>query len=444
MPPAPHDPQDQSSFRAPWNLFWVAFILRLLAVIIGHTYRIHAFDNHFDFGWEAGRIGAALANGFGYSDPFSTPSLPHTGPTAWLPPIYPLLIGGVFRVFGVYSAASAFVLLALNCVFSALTALAIWEIAARCCGLRVARWAAWIWALDPAAMQYAIRWIWETSLTTALFAWLLVLALRMRNITPLGPDPGERTNPSAAHTLRRWALFGIAWGIIALANSTLLLFLPVCGIWLLLDPAQSSRTGLTGAVVATILFLACVAPWTLRNWRAFHAWIPLRGNFGAELYMGDGPGSNGFLRTYEHPHMDLRQLHLYDQLGEVRYVALRGTLAKVYIHQHPAHFVWVVAKRVYFFWAGVPSDQRFLPETGRLLNFEFASVAGLLGLALAIRRRIPAARLLAWAVLLLPVPYYLVTVHARFRHPLEPILCIFGVFLFQSATSRAGEKVDIA
>jgi hypothetical protein len=34
------------------------------------------------------------------------------------------------------------------------------------------------------------------------------------------------------------------------------------------------------------------------------------------------------------------------------------------------------------------------------------------------------------------VPYYIVTVHARFRHPLEPLICILGVYLFQSAERR--------
>lgn len=431
--PEPHAVEQPASFHAPWLLFWVALAVRLLAMTIGHTYRIHAYDNHFDFGWEAGRIGAALATGHGYADPFSTPKLPHTGPTAWLPPAYPLLVAAAFRLFGVYTATAAWVLLAFNCVCSALTARATWEIAARTCGLRVARWAGWIWALDPAAMQYALRWIWETSLTTAVFAWVLVLALRMRRITPTGDNLPETRSPTTR--LIQWTLFALAWSLIALSNSSLLLFLPAIGIWLLLDRG-SLRINLAGATLAIALFLACIAPWTLRNWRAFHTWIPLRGNFGAELYMGDGPGSNGFLRTYEHPHVDPHQLHLYATLGEVRYVALRGSLAKAFIRQHPAHFAAIVAKRIYFFWAGVPSDQPFAPELGRLLNFEIASIASLLGLGLALKRHVPAAGLMAWAILLLPIPYYLVTVHARFRHPLEPLLCVFGVYLFQSAQHR--------
>ena len=54
-----------------------------------------------------GRIGAAIASGHGFSNPFGAA----TGPTAWEPPLYPYLIAGVFHVFGIYSRTSAFVLL---------------------------------------------------------------------------------------------------------------------------------------------------------------------------------------------------------------------------------------------------------------------------------------------------------------------------------------------
>ncbi len=435
--------------KAPQRIFWVAFAVRLLYMTLAHTYRVRGAEEHFDFAWEAGRIAKALATGYGYSDPFASSLLPHTGPTAWLPPFYPLLVAAVFRLFGVYSAGSAWVLLALNCIFSAATALAVWEIGARCCGTRVALWAAWLWALYPAAMQYAVRWIWETSLTTALFAGVIVLALRMRDISPCSDlaqskdraaapanGPSGSSTREAGQTLQ-WALSGLAWGLIALSNSTLLLFLPVCGLWVLMGawPHRAGRSrALGGAALAAILFCACIAPWTWRNWEVFHAFIPMRGNLGAELYMGDGPGSTGLLMAYDHPHTAPDQLKLYAEMGEVRYVAMRGAIAKTYIREHPAHFAAIVAKRIYFFWASVPSDDPWPVEAARVLNFAFISVAGLMGLGLALRRGVPAAGLFAWAFLLLPLPYYLLTVHARFRHPLEPLICVLGVYLFQSAS----------
>ena len=71
------------------------------------------------------------------------------------------------------------------------------------------------------------------------------------------------------------------------------------------------------------------------------------------------------------------------------------------------------------------------------MNFCFLSLAGLMGLALSLHRRVPATRLFAWAFLLLPIPYYFITSGARFRHPLEPLICILAVYLFQSTTPRS-------
>ncbi len=370
------------------------------------------------------RIARALVNGYGYADPFITG---HTGPTAWLPPAYTLLIAAAFKVFGVYTPLSAWVLLAVNSIFSAATALAIYEIAARCFDRRVALWSAWTWALYPAAMQFAVRWVWEMSLTTMLFAWALVIALRVRGIGGSQGLDGQTT--------RRWLLFGLFWGLIALSNPSLLLFLPVCGVWMLFG-AQRKPVAFGKAVLAGIVFVACLAPWAWRNWNVFHTFIPVKGNFGAELYLGNAPESIGMpWGTSVTSENDLNE---YAGLGEVQYVRQRGAMAKAYIAAHPRRFAELSLKRFYFFWAGVPHPLDRAPwiEYFRELNYCLFSATGLLGLALALKRRIPAAGLFAWAFLLLPLTYYFITVQARFRHPLEPLIAILTVYLFQSAEWR--------
>jgi hypothetical protein len=195
---------------------------------------------------------------------------------------------------------------------------------------------------------------------------------------------------------------------------------------------------LGGATLAGVLFLACITPWIVRNWFAFHQFVPLRGNFGAELYLGNGPGATGLLMEYNHPNQSPEQLRLYKQMGEIAYAKMRGDAAKAIIRANPGLFVRNTLKRVYFFWFGVPhpNDDAWYVEVGRQFNFNLISVAGLLGLALALKQRAPGSVLCLWIFLLLPLVYYIVTVHARFRHPFEPILAILAVNLFQSAESR--------
>jgi 4-amino-4-deoxy-L-arabinose transferase-like glycosyltransferase len=401
---------------------------------LAHTYRFRVAGDHFQFGWEMGRIARSLATGYGYASPFSG----HTGPTTWVAPLYPLLLAGVFKVFGVYSLRSAWVILTINNFFSALTTLTTYEIAARCFNRRVAVWSAWIWALYPAAMQYAVRWVWEMTLSTWLFTCILVLALRMRRIgevTVLANEAGSSAVAGGgldSRTLSRWLMFGFLWGLLALSNPSLLLVLPAAGLWVIRG-SRNVRRQVAFASASAAIFLLCVSPWVVRNAMVFHRFIPMRANFGAEFYMGNGPGAGGFLMEYDHPFESRKQLRLYKQMGEVAYAQMRGREAWNIVVSDPWLFIRNCIKRLYFFWFGVPSDNLWFLEAPRILNFAFASVAGLFGLGLALKRRVPAASLFAWSFLLVPLIYYFVTVHARFRAPLEPLIAILAVYLFQSA-----------
>ncbi len=397
---------------------------------LAHTWRIRPYEDHFQFGWEMARIARALVSGHGFADPFHG----RTGPTAWVTPAYPLLIAAVFKLFGVYSAFSAWVLLAMNCVLNALMVRTVYEIAARCFrrhgGPGIALGSAWAWALYPAAMQYAVRWVWEMTLTAFLFSSVLVLALRMRGV---GEAEGE---PGSGQTTGRWAAFGLLWGLLALSNPEVCIMLPVTGIWILLGGFHARQV--SRAALAGVLCLAVIAPWSLRNWEVFHHWVPLRGNFGAELYLGNGPGAVGLLMEYNHPGESAAQLRLYRDMGEVSYVRMRGEEAKKIIRADWPRFWRLSLTRLYFFWFGVPhpSDDAPWVEYGRSLNYQLFSITGLLGLAVALRRRVPAAGLFAACFLLLPLLYYFVTVHARFRHPFEPLIAILTVYLLRSARPR--------
>jgi 4-amino-4-deoxy-L-arabinose transferase-like glycosyltransferase len=170
----PMTTSDPGAFARWWNkartsCFWVvliAFVLRFGWIVVAHTYKFKTFEDNFSFGWEMGRIGRSLAQGQGFSNPFSAT----TGPTAWEPPVYPFLIAAVFKVFGIYTRVSALVLLTINSLCSALTCIPIFLIAKRCFNERLAIWTSWLWALMPPVMYWCTRWVWETSLAGLLLA----------------------------------------------------------------------------------------------------------------------------------------------------------------------------------------------------------------------------------------------------------------------------------
>ena len=425
-------------FRAPWVIFWVGLALRVVCILVGHTYRVNPMGDHFYFGFEAGRIARSLVEGHGYGNPFNG----FSGPTAWLPPLFPLLMAAGFKLFGVYTNGAAIFVLVCNSVFSAAVVPAVYEIAARCFDAQglarrgskhaepVALWSAWMWAVYPAALQYAVHWLWETALSTMLFTWAVVFALRLR----------ER------HSVGRWVWFGMIWGFVALSNASLLLCLPAMVVWIawpeLRRLSLSART-VGGVVLTAVVFGLVMAPWVLRNERALHAFVPTRSNLGVELYESTLERNDGFPWGTTIPlwtgDPEYKQ---YVAMGEVAYSRMRGDEGKARLAARPWRMAKWTLDRFLFFWDGTPHppDRRPLQEYLRQLSYSFLSACGLLGLALMLRRRVVGAGLFALLFLLVPLPYYLVTVQPRFRHPLEPLIAVLAVWLFRSAERRENRE----
>lgn len=396
--------------RRPVAMVVVALVLRLAAMTAGHTYRFNPRQDSFGFGWETGRIARAIAEGEGFSSPFQG----RTGPTAWVAPVYPYLVAGIFKVFGIYTPASAWVLLALNSLFSALTCWTMYAIACQTVGARVARWAGWTWALLPYSMYWAIRWVWETSGTAFLLSAAVLVALRL----------------ARSDAWREWAAAGALWGVIALANPSCLALLPFALAWPAWQLARARRRWLLPLATAGLVALLAVMPWLVRNYRTFGQFVFIRSNFGAELRMGNSPAGEGLWMFWLHPSQNPVEFARYTRLGEIAYVQARQREALTFMAQSPGRFARLSLRRTLYFWIGTPrnADIPFSVEARSAL-FLLSSLLAFWGLWLVIRHRRPGAFLYAATLLVYPLPYYLTFPHPRYRHPIEPEMVILGLYL---------------
>ncbi len=400
----------------------VGFALRFGWIIVAHTYKFKALDDNFSFGWEMGRIGRSLALGQGFSNPFNTT----TGPTAWEPPLYPFLIAGVFKLFGIYTHASAVALLGLNSFFSALTCIPIFLIAKRCFGEKLAILTAWLWAVMPPVMYWCTRWVWETSLAALLLALIFWLTL----------DLEERDG------LKPWLDFGLLWGIAGLTNTSLLAFLPASGLWAWYRRWKRGKSSLAGVVLAALVFVVCITPWIARNSRTFGRLMFLRSNFGAEVRIGNGPWADGTWREYLHPTQNVVEMRRYREMGEIAYVAERQGEAMAFIREDYARFMRLNLKRFIYYWGGVPRSSE-IPALAPIKNSIFlaSSVLAFWGLGRALRKRQPGAWLFFWLILSYPALYYVVFPHPRYRHPIEPELGILMVYVISEAERKTAPPV---
>jgi 4-amino-4-deoxy-L-arabinose transferase-like glycosyltransferase len=402
----------------PLWIVLIAFLLRVGWIVIGHTYKFKTADDNFSFGWEMGRIAASLASGHGFSSPFGPP----TGPTAWEPPFYPYVMAGVFLLFGVYSKASAFVLLTVNSACSALTCIPIFLIGKRVFSEKVAVGSAWAWALLPNVMFWCTRAVWETSLSALLLATAFWLALLLED------QDGWRA----------WIEFGVLWGLIALNGTSLLSFLPAAGLWAWYRRAKRGKRSLAGVALASLMFFACITPWLMRNYRTFGKFIFIRDNFGAELRLGNGNGADGTLMLYLDPPHDSYAMHQFESMGELNYIAMRKQQAVSYIKADYGRFAVLCLKRFLIFWTGPPrvTDPPWLGPAKDSL-FLGSSVLAIWGLGLALRRRRPGAWVFFWLMLLYPAIYYFVYAIPRYRHAIEPEMAILCVFLLTEAGRKS-------
>src|SRR5438552_10866884 len=399
----------------------IAFGLRFGYIVADHTYKFKTLDNNFSFGFEMGRIGRAIATGQGFSDPFEG----RTGPTAWEPPLYPYLIAAVFKITGVYTHASALILLSINSFFSALTCIPIFLIAKKCFSEKVALWSGWLWALLPSVMYWCTRWVWETSLAALLLAILFWITLQLEE----------------ARGAKLWIVYGVLWGIAALTNTSLLAFLLPSGLWAWYRRYKKQAGSLPQVALASLFFMATISPWLVRNYETFGKFIFVRSNFGAELRLGNGPFADGTWMQWLHPSQSIVELRRYQQMGELTYVAVRKREAMEFIRASYPRFAWISVKRFIYYWGGLPRSSE-IPALAPFKNSVFlaSSVLAFWGLGRAMRKRRPGAWLLFWLIVTYPAIYYFAFPQPRYRHPIEPEFGILIVYVISEASGFRSQK----
>ncbi len=403
-----------------------ALAIRLAVMGFLYTRQLDPARDHFAFGYETGRIARSLASGKGFSSPYPEP----TGPTALMAPAYPCLLAGIFKLFGVYSTASALFSLTLNNLFSALTCVPVFLIARKMLGIRAAAWAGWTWAFFPYAVELANLWVWETSLTTLLLSLLLLSTLRLERDAPI----------------RGWLGYGLLWGLTALVNPTVLSAMPVLWAWISYRRRQRGlRSGRLFAATAFV-FVLSVTPWLVRNYQTFGHFIFFRNNFGLEFQVGNGddassePGSDHLL-----PADNPAEMQRVQQLGEAAYLREKRDEAMEFIEQHTGRFAWLTLRRILCVWTAVWSahpnwqlDEEFgIPN---VFAYTFLTVLALLGLRAVLRDSREYAIPLIGLLICFPLVYYITHPDIRYRHPIDPeivILATYGVF---SRFSRHAEK----
>jgi len=400
-----------------WFITLIAFAIRLIMVAFLYQGQLNPRRDHFPFGYETGRIARAIASGRGFSNPLSI----ETGATAWMTPVYPYLVAGVFKIFGIYSAPSAVILLSLNSLFSALTCIPVFLIGRESFGPRIGTCAVWAWAVFPYAILLSADMIWETCLTTLLLTLLFLFTMRLEHLTHV---------PS-------WAVYGLLWGATALTNPAVLSLLPLFGGWACYRLHRRGRKWRLPAAVAALVLVLVLLPWESRNYQTFHKLVPLRDNLWINVWLTNHGDASLFTPETSLPSTNDAEAQEFSRLGELGYMAEKRQQAIHFIRSRPGWFAWMTFRRFLYTWTGAwslpqsPLAVRFDPDE----PFDPANVAFCTGLSvlafLGLRRAFVKGAETRWlyAVLLtsFPLLYYFSISQMRYRHPIDPEILVLAV-----------------
>jgi hypothetical protein len=365
------------------------------------------------FEQETGSIAYALATGKGFSNPFRG----DTGPTAWLAPVYPLMVAAAFKLFGAFTIRAFFSLVILNILFSSAVCVPLFYVGQRVGGIGVGSAAAWLWALFPGAIMVPFEWIWDTSLSALLATVLLWATLELPN----------------ASRWRDWCGYGFLWGFALLSNpslGSLLLPLPICAAY---RAWKHGLPWLARPAAALGLAILCCVPWTIRNYVVFHRLIPLRSNFALELYIGNNENYDDKHPRYPGAITKERELYRYFRMGEIPFMDEERRKAVKFIVTHPRVEVILFAQRFVAFWTGIPHPmENFLNADSVLVRVlllcaTLSGIGALLGIVALVCRRSPYAMPLAAFPIILPLVYYVTHTSLRYRHPIDPIVLLLTV-----------------
>ena len=271
------------------------------------------------FAQEYGNLAESLCQGKGLSNPFAV----ETGPSAWMPPLLPLMMAGVFQIAGVKTPLAAYVLIT---------------------GQLLALWVSLLFLILCCRRTELPPWA-----VTLVFTFLVYLNPRylFQNFHDVG----------LVILVSTFLLYGLvrllegSWIWVSLAACLLPVTSPSLCLALVgaasLQPALRKR----GLVVAVVAMVLVIFGWGIRNQRALGKFVPLKSNLWFELHMAnvsdlDGiPTSTTFFN--HHPIGKNKEvLEHYQRAGEMKFMADHQGYFLIFFNKHPQTWVRRIVNRL--------------------------------------------------------------------------------------------------
>ncbi len=324
---------------------------------------------------------------------------------------------------GYWATGSILPLMLLQCLAGTALAVMAAAIARRLFGHWLAEFAAGVFvALHPGLIVYSATKAHALAFDAFFFALALLAAFRLRDQLTWG----------------RAAAFGVAVGIGALTRGTIVIMLPLVGLWLLwISSGPVRMPAVSRLVVAGLVATAVIAPWTIRNSLIHHRFVFLLTTDAEDFWRGNNPYATG------HSYVDKDHIVLTsippeeladlqgqpDELSQAKWFSDR---ARAFVREHPDQFARLTLMKFYQFWWFAPQSGTLYPRLWlRLYQAYYVTILILAAIGVSRLFRAAAsarhdALLIGAFLLMLSGLQSLYYVEGRHRWAVEPMLIAFS------------------
>ena len=412
----------------------VALVLRLAYVddTPGYVLRHDAVD------YDVHAVSIAQGNGF-------SKTLAHGRPTAFRPPGYPYFLGAVYHVFKadrkpvkervhVARIAQVFVGTALV-VLVGVIAFQLWGSVA---GLV---------ALGLAAVYLPFILVGGAVMSEPLFDVFMLASL--------AAALAHRRSPHRY----RWALLaGVLGGLAALTRAQALILLVPLAVAVWDGRPRRTRAALGPPLALILVALLTITPWTIRNARELHAFVPISTQFGSALagtYNDAARGDTQNPAAWQGLRHVPDYAYLFNRVSETNEAVLEQKLRAAslhYVREHPTYVAkvgWWNTRRMLDLaslrrsraTAATITINHFWADRGILCFWVFAALA-VAGAFTAMARRTP------WYVWAMPIlsffsVIFLVVETPRYRTPIDPFLVLLATAALVTVARRVLAQTSI-
>lgn len=334
----------------------------------------------------------------------------HTEDSYSRPPFYPFFISIAYFLFGQNPIAVRII----QAILDSLMCVLIYKLCYKLFNFPIALLASFMSLSYLLFINGASRFLTESIVTFFLFLAVFYIYKMREKLT-----------------YRNMSIIGAIAAILTLTKGIFILFLPFLFIVILLTTYRHFKLKdvIKKFIVAFIVFLIPITGWTYRNYKVYHAFVPVSTQSGYAFYSCYFPRDGKIFGLNAMDDNVRYAMSLNSQVEMSRYLAKKTS---EFIKNHPFKVLKIEMLKVFYFWA--PFDWEVMGVEKGVYNFQYMFMLpfAFLGMFLLLKRFDCAAGLyipIAYIFLMSLVFYG----SPRFRMPAEPFLIIFfaaGIFRF--------------